>query len=1382
MKVSKVKHTKFAVGIQGNADTTKGFIYDNPFESKNSGLTLNKRIENLNKSAKNLYRILTPHITYTEDKNVIQTCKDINHSINNLITFLLKIYDKKSDIRIQLQKKNLTSLTPDSVLITKWNRKKNGYEDITMGQLYVDFHSYGNGQNGKEAVINDLVENCLRKSLRKDISIEPGKDPVSIKETVKKIINAATCPNNFQEKLKNTVTDQELTAFFSIINKDYDKEKRIEQISESIEWQNVKVQPALTEYGTVLQLSSALEKNTERQKENYKKYIFQFITDYTKSDTDRKKTMIVHMRQLILLFCTVFYAEDGMPDFEKNKKTLDYVKSDKRFETFTENIPEYFCKEAHDAMDEISAIKDSSHKPDGNVYTEQKRRKKKLQNQVMESIRTQIRCNYSACKILTKEHGFFDHTQYQPEKDLCWLNYISSTVEKLLVKNRKWKYNSVELLCRTVFDEWTAYIAQKYIHIGKAVYHFAMPDLTQLASQKDVKIGEIQEPFSEGLTSFDYEWIKAKETLERDQIVSVTFAVQNYSRCICDSRKRKDFGENKEDILLFREEDFKNVLKGEHEKQEAIRKMLQYFGGISKWSNEEDGKYSKDNGSFAVDFAQAVKNEMFLLRNSCYHYTAIISENAKKESLMQKMFAIEYRKLGEFLFEKYYSNNVFAFYRTAEIRCMMEYLYDRKSSTPSQVPAFNRIIGGKQEDKDIDVWISKCIGSESWKDGFSDLETRKVYKASFRFLLKEIYYHGFLNEPGIKKKFLKEIDKRTKNGKNWKEEKAAKNLQQRLFSLEKGSKKLSFGEICQAIMTDYNMQNQGHMKVKVKAGPDKENPYDQEIFQHFRMLLYAGIRSAFSDYLMDKENPGTFGFLKHPKARSMEQKKSVFDRFTGNGENPWNPTLFSDVYDAISVETDCQNQDGPELLAWYTTAHFMNPKQLNLLAGSIKNYIQFSCDIQKREKSANIKNPRIYDTKKINRYKKVIRVLEFTRLFVGQTSNILEDYFENNEDYARHVANYVQLDTPTVEGLQAFCEQKWRKENTSGNQDDRIGIYFDAVNPIINRNIVYASMYGMEQILKNCVEPVEKEEILKLYQLRESLQNVFQNGKCETKKEQVQLRDFTNCKNRIELVNITTYSEMVNELFGQLVSWAYLRERDLMYFQLGYHYIRLFCGKKDPADDWMRTLKGKRIDISDGAILYQIVAMYAYILPVYKIEKEKAVIGAKNVSTGASISAFCKYCGEDDIYNAGLFFFEILDEHDFISAFRNEIDHFKYFTHADRSILEYYSMIYDRFFDYDLKLKKSMTYIFKNILARYFVVADTTMFGNPGTACHKEIKISKDRSEYIFRNCTCMKIGKGGLISDLLVFKIDGHDVKIDACDRQFLKEVRNILEYKISE
>lgn len=97
-------------------------------------------------------------------------------------------------------------------------------------------------------------------------------------------------------------------------------------------------------------------------------------------------------------------------------------------------------------------------------------------------------------------------------------------------------------------------------------------------------------------------------------------------------------------------------------------------------------------------------------------------------------------------------------------------------------------------------------------------------------------------------------------------------------------------------------------------------------------------------------------------------------------------------------------------------------------------------------------------------------------------------------------------------------------------------------------------------------------------------------------------------KNRIDFRDIVDYSEIINELLSNIIEWSYLRERDLMFFQFGFHYLNLNSDNEKPDgyreyNDSIRTIK--------GFVLYQIASLYMYSLPIYgfddknRLKKEK---------------------------------------------------------------------------------------------------------------------------------------------------------------------------------
>ena len=114
--------------------------------------------------------------------------------------------------------------------------------------------------------------------------------------------------------------------------------------------------------------------------------------------------------------------------------------------------------------------------------------------------------------------------------------------------------------------------------------------------------------------------------------------------------------------------------------------------------------------------------------------------------------------------------------------------------------------------------------------------------------------------------------------------------------------------------------------------------------------------------------------------------------------------------------------------SWYMAAHFINQKYLNHLLGSIRNYLQFTEDIEDRAISLGdcVDNKR---EEKNLRYRNTLEILEFVAQFCERTTNVMEDYFESNQEYAEYLSGFVDYNTTKKEtdiekALYSFCKQE----------------------------------------------------------------------------------------------------------------------------------------------------------------------------------------------------------------------------------------------------------------------------------------------------------------------------------------------------------------------
>lgn len=884
--------------------------------------------------------------------------------------------------------------------------------------------------------------------------------------------------------------------------------------------------------------------------------------------------------------------------------------------------------------------------------------------------------------------------------DKCWIGFISDYASKLLTDKRA---NSskvmISYLCKKTWEEWLSFIAKKYIEMGKGAYFFAMDDIDKVGTKK-VSLGKINEKYREGISSFDYERFKAADSIKRGLSGYVSFAVNSFDSSVREYSEREE--EKKEDILSVDGDKLKL-------RADAKKRALRYFDGESSFIGTDVENISD------AELVEAIKQELIIARNSSFHFvTGEFKENERK--VVDAIFEKEYAGAGYIYRKRFYSNNVPMFYAVNDIDTLMDNIYSGRKDIPAQVPSFNKVLSRKS----IGEFAGKFLNSKA-RVAVSDTEIAEKYRSALYFVLKEIYYYDFLKQKDLKERFLKVLNDSYKqigdDKKASSQKKAHEDFIKRFKELDLSCE--NFTDVCQEIMTEYNQQNNQKQKkasgIKVtKIGKDgktetkiQENKDTAQIYKHYRTLLYLGIKGAFVNYLNENSK---YKFLKDPSNRAANFAKISEEEFC----NGWNTNTFDYLKEGISKDN--------LMASWYVTAHFLDQKNLNHMVGLLKNYVSFVDDIERRAKATGNRTEDVSETVKL--YKEIIDMLEFVKLYCGSVSNKLEDYFTDKEDYAQYISEFVDYGDVGSAGLVSFCK----------NNED--ALYIDEMNPIPNRNVILSTMYGNSRILSKSMVKIKESDFKDFRKSKKRVEEIIKKGVCTNIDEQKQLRAFQTSKNRLEFVDVLTLTELMNDLQGQLIGYSYLRERDLMYMQLGFYYTKLFYSDSVAEDDKLRKIDGECC-ISDGAILYQIAAMYSFGMPLIGLQNDKGKLLKSDVSTGAKIGQFVEqYCdGDERIYFDGLCFFEDIKRHDEYVAFRDAIDHFKYFATPKDSIMKMFSNVYDGFFSYDIKLKKSVSYIITNILLSYFVNAKLS-FEKAEMTSNKEysktiIRLKEVKSDYM---------------------------------------------------
>lgn len=1352
MKISKIKNSRPGISVTENKNeeqlSRQSLLYYAPVKDGKIRLEskdLEQHVTECNEKAQKLYNVITPEINFYRDENrqkmVENLARNFNVVINNTLRSIRNPKEKK-ERRVEKEVAFILNLSKKSIKL-----KKNVFVKST--DLIVKFpenNKYNKkndkGTGSKEAyiqkMISDLVLRKLKKTLRKEVKLENGCR-MQMTEIIISLMSAICLYGN-AESFDPAI----LKAFFEKVDSDYTKYKYVEQIVKSIESQSAKLK-VVEKDGRHLLISA----NADHRK---KKYVFEFMRMYAAADEKEKRELTEHIQDLIGLYLC------GKAGYEN---------AENRFSDMIESH-NCICGKIEEILNELEEPENLSQQ-----------KKEKLKNTTVKVMALKYRAavNYLADEVGKTVLGEIREKKVRSCADLYWIEYIDSTVEKLLLKSRNKKRYRYEIgfLSKHIWKEWTQYISGKYIEIGKGVYHFAIPDLSGALEGESVSICEVKPEYRNGVSGFDYERIRAEESLEREMEKYVLFAVNNFARAVTPEEEREKSGH--EDVLLMKtlseieESQTKEERQKKHDNNvknaitlyaDADRRILQFFGGQSRFREKEDSLINLYSGE---DLYKEIRKELYAIRNITFHYTTKAEKDqTQKHDLAEYLFEEEFSDITELFREKYYANNVWKYYDAEVINTIMENIYCGRKYRAAQVPAFKNIISRPELPQVMNGFVKG--NSLRRLMNCPDRDVINKYWSALFFVLKELYYYDFLQEQkkpedNVKERFFRAIKKLSGQEKDDEKQKAWESFGNRIDQIGRDR---SFGAICQGLMIEYMLQNSDISMVQTETDNGKANNKKQ-IYKHYRTLLYNCISEAFIEYLREKWKE-----LRTPVLTAKEWSKEEFCRVDGLKHL----SLFDHLKETFN--------DAESGSSWYMAAHFINQKYLNHLLGSIRNYLQFTEDIEDRAISLGdcVDNKR---EEKNLRYRNTLEILEFVAQFCERTTNVMEDYFESNQEYAEYLSGFVDYNTTKKEtdiekALYSFCKQKFKVDG----KEYMAGIYYDGENLIPNRNIIRANMYGNTSCLKPCMDRITLKEIRTMYADQNKLDLVLKEGVCHTEEEQKAYREYQNEKNRIELFDVCTYTQILNDMQARLIGWSYMRERDLMYYQLGYYYTKLFWTDSISEEDARRRLVGNLVNVEDGAILYQILAFNSYNLPIIA-NKNNTVTLLKDEGSigGKAITAFFKnYENAEMIYKEALDLFENMDEHAAIINTRNYIEHFKYFIKSDRSMMDLYSEIYDRFFRHDHNRKKNVPDSLKNVLADNFMIVDIDMeLGSK--------KVGEKKKGFREHKAARIEFTDSGIRSTDMTYTIkpdikDNKKVLVPARSEVFLKQFRKILEYRIQD
>lgn len=1055
-------------------------------------------------------------------------------------------------------------------------------------------------------------------------------------------------PEFYEENVRKPEHQEQIKKFLQALYEDCWKIKEKEHIRVSLEHQDVRVQVTDKDNQLRLALSSYCDSNGDAQKTADKAAVFRFLQEYA-----------------------------GDP------KALQRL------------LREYVDNFFDVSSDEVKSLSLESVLP-GELPTKIKKdRKNKTEYSVIDynAVRAQLadwlRDRYRAVVKATSDS---DAPFWYQRIQFCLEQYFSN-VRHLTAENlTKGK------LIRVVQGYLSHYIMGKYMDLGKAVYHFCNFD-TDDAQQCGTVLPQYQLP--RGITSFDYECIKAEEKLEKDLAVSLVYAIQNFRQNI-----------------LQGDEEYKDILMpdpfNEQMKQVPLEKLqkqlLRYWGGASS-VNMEQLKISQ--------LAEELRQSLYFMRNYSFHYGAQQQEPVLHDAL-HALMQQDSQKYSVSVYQKYLNNNVFGFYKKDDVCGMIQRLHEKSKYTSSFVPAFASVLKRNQM-----AMYMEQNGIHIQKNGTG----AEQFRSALYFVLKEIYYYWFLRDDKQVLKYFKqafeqetdELTKEEKSAEKRKDEAYAKkgrsaDESDRLKEQAKArkaeydaiqtkqkamrnfaqivnmkGKTITFGQICQRALMTYALHNNTNYR---NANVRKE----KETFAHYKMILTKLVKRAFIQYM--QENPD-YAFLKRPQPvrNTGIDVTAMLKEFSA-------PRYHVTEYDNLFA----QDKDDMEY-AYYAMGKLLPPKQLNLLVGDLKNYQQFTADIKRRSDYADSSLPQ----KNGENFERLIEIMQFCLLSSGQISNHFEDYYQDKDDYAEYLRGFVAFDDSGQNLPYADLEQFCQSVNESNETNNHL-IYVDGQNPVLYRGIELARMFGMDRTVRNALEHrVTDDDIKKIKKyIAKDLKKVLEQGECHSKKEQKALKQYQNLKQKVELNDIQTYSDLVFDLYSQLISWCYLYERDQMYLLLGYYYVRQYWPTEGMKDSYPMLLNignvyryGKSL-IMDGGITSQLGGtLYEQFKAVKKkyrsmMDKNQLVTPAE-MQGGKKKVKLIEWFGEDVLAVEALMNVsqhKIKMENN--NSFRNYVDHFEYFRKQDLNLLQLYQNAF-YYMGYDRKLQHTVIRKLETILERYFL-------------------------------------------------------------------------------
>lgn len=1197
-------------------------------------------------------------------------------------------------------------------------------------------------------------KNPKNKELKEHINnrIDAGKRLYSVLNTktfkeIKEIKNSTfkTLATNFNNVLKNSVKENNINSLL----KPKKDDKIIENINKLNNDKNFNI-----EYNSKLIVKISLKKSLRKYEDllakllelycckdnSYSTYVTEnkqklqnffndLQEDYNKIDFSKKvynsiKNQTVPVKYINdenLLALSSYTPENR--DLRKNKLFELLIAYTKKFDIIQmQNVLRDFLGKREDYDDFLNKTFDEARyeKKDGKISYDNGKIRENLNKYICKCYRNHTDENEFLFSLLEK---YFE----QYFKDKRHISY-----------NNKEKYLDYENLVYNFSFKLCNYFCGKYIDMGKALYHFG--------DWENDNFNGIKENYKKEITSFDYEIIRAKEILNQNFSASLVYAVQNFSFASKKENIENSSEEEQKNDLMFIKFDEKNQKNREKylkDEYSLLLSLMRFFGGKSNYDLKTSDGFKLFN---------EIKENLSSLRNKNFHYVEGLKksksdnnkDNNKEVSIIDQIIKKDIEQYPKFLLRTYQNNNVFVFYEKDKVVDFINGIYQKPKKIHKFIPSFKTVFNKNE--------LKELIKAKGVK---LNLEWEDKYISSLYFILKQIYYYEFLSDEKVLNKYFNDSKKQYKEyikqqdkekNKTIEKTKEQNKLQKAWNNFESSICKnnSTFSKVCQNALMMYSLQNQEYLY-------DKENNKDKETFKHYKLILNKLTCIMFEKYLENKKYEFLFKEIKYD-------------------ENTLNPQYIDDISNKCQIKLILSDLTNDLYKEFYVFGKFLSPRQLNFLRGDLENYIQYREDIQNRGKICNI-DIQIKDS---TDYTSIIGIIDFCMITNGQISNELKDYYIDNDDFAQNLKGYIDFSkNSSADNAYKELQDFLSSVDISDISTNKNKIYIDEKNPILLRGIELSRMYGVDRIIKEAVKDhkINKKDFENLKKLRKSVKNAENETTDfkEFKKNQENIREYQNFKSKIELFDIQAYSNIIFDLYSALINWCYLKERDTLYFLLGYYYIKQYWAKDENLNK---------------DILINIYYAYKYGMGmIYRDEEgnekkyknsNKKNVSAKNGLLGAPIQLkkdfINTYIDTKFFENEKILLGRYSNSYNNKDSFnlRNEIDHFNYFsTQNEYNLLELYKEMF-YFLGYNKKLQDNVLKKISVVLEHYFLKTHIIWEDNKTINCSP---INKNSNKNI--------------ISDEFTYKLKNSkadkkdEVKVKARSKEFCTIVENILKIK---